>query len=151
VNATTEADAQPPATHANPSSSGSDSPFHPARRACDAVFRKGGIMHGGPDGAAMVGEMRWIDANRIFWFAAHGDSRRDAYVLDFDEAIVERNSICFRRNGVVQRVFSVIAEAPIDDPEDYRIAWQLWQQISPLRAPFIERCYRALAHGADTA
>jgi hypothetical protein len=107
-------------------------------------------MHGGDSGASMVGDLRWLEANRIFWFAAHGDSFCDAHVFTFDEAIVQSNScVSFRRRGLDRAVFSTIDTAPVDDPQDYQIAWQLWLQMAPLRAQFIENCYRAHLSASD--
>lgn len=93
----------------------------------------------------LVGELQWIDERRILLFTAHGDSPADAHPLDFDDAIINsRGSVTFLRDNHVVSALHGIDDSDVGDLDDYRIAWQLWQEVAPLRRDFIGRCFAAL-------
>jgi hypothetical protein len=93
----------------------------------------------------LVGELRWIDAHRLFWFTAHGDRPEDGHVLEFDRAdACDPATIHFflRRKRVA--LLSNIPQAQVDDPEDYTVAFALWQQVAPCTRALIDRAHDAL-------
>lgn len=93
----------------------------------------------------LVGEVEWMDDTNLFVFAAHGDAPADAHRLTFDDAVINsRGSVTLLRDEHVVGVLHAIDDADVDDPEDYRIAWQLWQEVAPLRRELIDRCFEAL-------
>jgi len=122
----------------------------PGRPATEAFAQKlvqdGAIMTlpGQPRRQALIGDLRWCDG-AICWFAAFGDSPRDAHRLDFTEAqAVQRHGIHFVNERGATGYLSSIDAAGVEDPDDYRVAWQLWQQIAPLRTKLIESSYAQL-------
>jgi hypothetical protein len=99
------------------------------------------IVAGQPDQRALIGDLRWSDGC-VCWFTAFGDSPGDAHRLDFSEAVVvQRHGICFMKERAAAGYLSTIDAADIEDPDDFRVAWRLWQQIAPLRTKLIEDCY----------
>lgn len=88
----------------------------------------------------LVGNLDWIDANRMFWFTAHGDREDDGHVLEFDCAeILDGGRVQFLRRGKRVGLLSEIAQAEVEDPEDYSVAFSLWQQVAPRTRPLIDR------------
>src|SRR5262249_45607336 len=79
------------------------------------------------------------------WFVAHGDAKADAHGLDFDHVqVVDNLGLCFMRDGHVQAYLSPIGAAQVDDPDDYRIGWQIWREVAPLYDAMIERAFEHL-------
>lgn len=113
-------------------------------------FVNGGAIltpSGCPVARFLVGHLALLDPQRIFWFTAYGDSTADGHVLEFDDArLAEPGGLTFLKDGRVAGCLSPIAQAGVDDPDDYRIAWQLWQEVAPLRGRLIANS-RALAVG----
>jgi hypothetical protein len=110
------------------------------------LVQEGAIMTvpGRPGGQALIGDLRWSEGS-VCWFTAFGDSPGDAHRLDFTEAhVVQRHGISFLNGRVTTARLSTIDAADLEDPDDYRVAWQLWQQVAPLRAALIENCYSRL-------
>lgn len=100
----------------------------------------------------LVGEWRWQGDDGAFWFTAFGDAARDAHVLRFESFhSVPNLGVCFYRDGVVAATLSPIDATQLEDPDDYRVAWKLWQQVAPLRRGFIDQCSRNLAGGEWSA
>lgn len=98
----------------------------------------------------LVGEMQWVDDAELLLFTAHGDTRADAHRIRFDEAIVNPSgSVTFLRDHHVAGMLQHIDDADVDDPDDYHIAWQLWQEVAPLRRGFVERCFEALLENQE--
>ena len=123
---------------------------HPGRPATEAFAQKlvqdGAIMTlpGQPGRQALIGDLRWCEGS-ICWFTAFGDSPGDAHRLDFTEAqTVQRHGIHFVNDCGATGYLSSIDAAGVEDPDDYRVAWQLWQQIAPLRTKLIEDSYARL-------
>ncbi|PTX92683.1 hypothetical protein DB354_15285 [Opitutus sp. ER46] len=93
-----------------------------------------------PTRTFLVGSFRWIDAHRVFWFTAHGDRLDDGHVLEFDAAeIVDGGGVQFLAAGRRVGVLIAIGCAQLDDPEDYQVAFSLWQQVAPCTRALIER------------
>ncbi len=89
----------------------------------------------------LVGHFTWVDPHRIFWFTAHGDAAEDGHVLDFEELrLVPNQRISFYRAGKRIACLATIRAAGLEDPDDYHIAWQLWQEVAPRRAKLIVDC-----------
>ena len=112
----------------------------PLRQTADALAASGAVMTvwNSPAEHYLVGDFSWIDANKIFWFAANGDTRADGHVLEFEE--VETGSdgrVRFLREGILVGLLSPIERADVEDPDDYRVAWQIWQQVAPARHALI--------------
>ena len=110
------------------------------------LVQEGAIMTvpGRPDLPALIGDLRWGEGC-VCWFAAFGDSPRDAHRLEFTEAhAVQWHGICFLDGRVTAARLWTIDAAGVEDPDDYRVAWQLWQQVAPLRTALIEECYARL-------
>jgi hypothetical protein len=126
---------------------------HSARLATEAFAQKlvqdGAIMTlpGQPGRHALIGDLRWSNGS-ICWFTAFGDAASDAHRIDFTEAqTVQRHGIHFVNEDMAAGYLSSIDAADVEDPDDYRVAWQLWQQIAPLRTKLIEDSYAQLQTG----
>lgn len=102
---------------------------------CMSLASTGAILTvaGKPDQHFLVGYFEWIGSNRIFWFNANGSDAHDANILEFDRATAAPAEIGFVRAGKLVAVLSGIETAPVADRDDYRIAWQIWQQIAPMQ------------------
>lgn len=88
----------------------------------------------------LVGDFSWIGANRVFWFTAHGDREDDGHVLEFDRAeFLDGKGVEFLTDGKRVALLTEIARAPVEDPEDYSVAFSLWQQVAPRTRPLIQR------------
>jgi hypothetical protein len=106
---------------------------------CLRLASAGAIMTvpGNPDRHFLVGHFEWIASNRIFWFNANGCDDHDANVLEFDRVTVAVDEIVFVRAGKLVGRLVAIDVARVADPDDYRIAWQIWQQVAPMQQPRI--------------
>jgi hypothetical protein len=90
----------------------------------------------------LVGALQWIDANHVMWFVAHGDSEADAHLLEFDRVqAVDTLGLCFLKDDRVIGYLAPIDAAQLEDPDDYRIGWQIWKEVSPLYDTMIERAF----------
>jgi hypothetical protein len=114
------------------------------RRRAESLVRRGAVLSGVDCPLLLIGDFRWGGANRILWFPAFGDRAADAGGFSFHEASLEPSRIAFRHSRGYELVLSAIDAAPVDDRDDYRVAWQLWQQVAPLRRSLIERAYAQL-------
>jgi hypothetical protein len=104
------------------------------------------ILPGCPVMRFLVGDFVWLEAGRIFWFTAYGDSPGDGHLLEFDDVrMVDGVGVSFSRREKIVGQLTRIEQAGVDDPDDYRIAWQLWQEVAPLRAAMIESSGATLA------
>ena len=93
----------------------------------------------------LIGDLQWLEGDEILIFTAYGDAPSDAHHVCFDEALVHASgNITLMRAGQVAATFQRIEDADIEDPDDYRIAYQLWRDVAPLYQSRIERCYAAL-------
>jgi hypothetical protein len=87
----------------------------------------------------LVGYLEWLAPQRLFWFTAYGESVSDGHLLEFDTThVVEERGIFFSSGGNIVSSLTPIAQANVEDPDDYRIAWQLWQEVAPLRRRVID-------------
>jgi hypothetical protein len=100
----------------------------------------------------LVGDFAWLGPTQVFWFAANGDSTADEHVLEFEQVEQKDDGLHFFAGGRRVGLLSAIEEAAVEDPDDFRIAWQIWQQIAPLRGGLLERArHQCAAHtGATT-
>jgi hypothetical protein len=124
-------------------------PTEPALAAHELVSAGAIMTVPGPQPAQnLVGHLEWLESRRIFWFTAYGETLADGHLLDFDSLqVVEGRGIYFARQGNIVSQLTPIDQANVEDPDDYRIAWQLWQEVVPLRRPLIERCCTSLVRG----
>ena len=101
---------------------------------CRRLAAAGAIMTvpGNPDRRFLVGHFEWLASNRIFWFNANGSDDGDANVLEFDRVTGAADEIGFIRAGKLVGHLVPIETARVADPDDYRIAWQIWQQVAPM-------------------
>lgn len=113
------------------------------RAAVERLLATGAIVTlSGEPRPILVGACEWRDARHCLLFAAHGDAVADAHAMAFDEALVNAGgSVTFLRDDHVVGALHAIDDADVDDPDDYRIAWQLWEEVAPMRQAFIERCF----------
>ena len=51
----------------------------------------------------------------------------------------------FHGAGRIAALLTPIEKSAVDDPEDYRVAWQLWQEVLPVRQKLIDRAFAGLA------
>jgi hypothetical protein len=104
------------------------------------VVGNGAIMTlpGCPILRSLVGHFVWLDPQRVFWFTAYGDTVADGHLLEFETTRASSAGVYFLNKGQVAACLTNIDEAGVDDPDDYRIAWQLWQEVAPLRSGLIE-------------
>ena len=113
--------------------------------AAEKLFREGAILTiTSGTGPILVGHFEWLADDRLFVFVAYGDAPKDAHILRFDQIQLVGGTIRLAREDRTIAELSRIEDSLVDDPNDYRIAWQLWQQVAPLRRELIERCYEAL-------
>ena len=101
----------------------------------------------GPDlGRHLVGYLEWLGARRLFWFTAYGESLADAHLLEFESLhVIAERGVYFSAGGNLIASLTTIDHANVEDPDDYRIAWQLWQEVAPLRRKLIDDCCATLA------
>lgn len=92
----------------------------------------------------LVGDFAWLAPNSIFWFAANGDSGADVHTLQFDRVKREPEGLRFFRRSSCVGLLAPIDRALVEDREDFRVAWQIWQHVEPVRRAFIERKKSAL-------
>ncbi|HVU33462.1 MAG TPA: hypothetical protein VHE61_08500 [Opitutaceae bacterium] len=107
-----------------------------------ALAARGAIMHviGQPALYYLVGSFAWLGPRHVFWFVAHGDAEVDGRVIEFDESqVLNRERIAFVRNRSVVAYLVSIENAGVEDPDDYHVAWQIWQQVAPAQSGFIAR------------
>jgi hypothetical protein len=116
------------------------------RTAVDALYRAGAIATLATEPRPiLVGDIHWLPGTGLLLFAAYGDGPGDAHLVHFDSAVVNSSgSITFARGSKMEGTLHRIEEADLDDPDDYRIAWQLWQEVAPVHRPLIERCFAAI-------
>lgn len=93
----------------------------------------------------LIGDLQCVDGRELLLFPAFGDAPTDAHRVPFDEAVVHYGGkVTFLCGGHVVAAIERIEDADIDDPDDYRVAWQLWREVAPVYRPLIERCYEAV-------
>jgi hypothetical protein len=127
--------------------------FRRVRELSDQMVQAGAVMAvaGSPASYDLVGAFRWTDEQHVMWFVAHGDAELDAHALSFDHVqVVDNLGLCFMRDGRVQAYLSRIETAQVDDPEDYRIGWQIWREVAPLYDAMIERAFDHLEQQPST-
>lgn len=117
------------------------------RAAIDRLFEDGMIATLSDEPRPiLIGELEWSDGAGLVLFTAHGDGPADVHQLIFDDVMINsRGSATFLRAGDVVGALHAIDDADVDDPDDYRIAWQLWQEIAPARRDLIARCFATVA------
>ena len=118
-----------------------------AKAAAETLFQRGAILTpaADPSHRFLVGELRWHADTGALLFVAFGEDERDAHFLAIDAITEERDgSIQFSHAGLACAKLEDIAGASVDDPDDYTIAWQLWQQVSPMRKALVNRCFAAI-------
>lgn len=117
------------------------------RENADDIVALGGVLTlaGVPLQRFLVGDLRWLGEHRMAWFTAFGDKAEDALVLDFDHLEVRPIGVCFIQDGAVVALLSQIEKSALEDPDDYRIAWQLWQDVRPLREGFMNAAFGSVA------
>ena len=93
----------------------------------------------------LVGDLQWLEEQELFIFTAYGTAPTDAHRVRFDEALLHASgSVSFLCRGEIVGTIQRIEDADVDDPDDYRIAFQLWSDVAPVYRARIERCYNAL-------
>jgi len=110
----------------------------------DRTYARGAIISRVATRPTLLGDFRWEEPDRIFWFAAFGDHTTDARSFVFHHVRIGPEALTFLHSDGGEVSMTAIDHAALDDPDDYRIAWQLWQQVAPLHAAFIRRAYEGL-------
>lgn len=134
-----------------PMSAVSPSPTSPQVLA-ENIASGGAIMTlaGSPVQHHLIGQLVWLEPNKLFWFTAHGDSPQDGHLLVFEDSCAVANRwICFFHSGRLVGCLSAIRAAGVADPDDYLIAWQLWQEVAPMRAKLIRNCVAQFEESED--
>lgn len=113
--------------------------FASVKPIADSLAASGAVMtvwHS-PAMQYLVGDFQWTAHDRVFWFAANGDATSDGHVLRFDDAEASEEQVRFLRGGQLVGLLSAIDRAEVDDRDDYRVAWSIWQQVAPVRRPLM--------------
>lgn len=110
-----------------------------ARDIVDQMVAVGAVITrpGTPLVRELVGALRWTGERELFWFTAFGEKPADGHLVAYDEIEIHSVGVCFVHGGAIAALLSTIEKAALDDPDDYRVAWRLWQEILPLREPLI--------------
>ncbi len=119
-----------------------------AKVAGEELFAAGAIasLEGEPR-PILIGDLQWLEGSELVLFTAYGEGPADVHLVSFDEAIVnEEGSVTFMFEGHVVGSIHRIEDADVDDSDDYRIAWQLWQDVAPVHQPMIQRSYQLTQH-----
>jgi hypothetical protein len=92
-----------------------------------------------PCATYLVGSLRWASdgSRRLLFFAANGDGPDDGHELHFDTVTQTDAGLQFIRRDEVVGTLVPIDSAPVEDPDDYRVGWSIWQQVAPAKARFI--------------
>jgi hypothetical protein len=109
------------------------------RDIAEQIVATGAIMTlpGVPLVRQLVGHLQWVDEHRLFWFTAFGDTTADGHAVAFEEIQGHPVGVCFVAHGVIAAFLAPIDKAAVEDPEDYRVAWRLWQEVLPMRQQLI--------------
>lgn len=110
------------------------------RPVIDRLIARGAVLSSARiETPILIGEARWTSSGALLLFAAFGERCEDVITIrNADVARVAENCIVWFQAGSPTFQLSEIERATLSDPEDYRIAWQLWQQIIPLKRSVIE-------------
>lgn len=109
---------------------------------CAALLAaQGAIMTigGSPAQHFLVGDFALVGPHHVYWFAANGDTSADAHLLEFEEVHREGNEVHFWVSGQHVATIAAIDDTEVDDPDDFLIAWEIWQQVAPMRRMLLER------------
>lgn len=105
--------------------------------------QRGAVMTFGSSSCVsyLVGALHWSEdePQRLVFFAANGDRAEDAHGFSFDRAEGAEHRLDFIRDGKRVGSLAPIDHAPVDDRDDFRIGWEIWQQVAPLRSSFVEQ------------
>ena len=119
--------------------------------ACAELVASGAIitLPGLPLERMLVGEFRWLRDQLAFVFPAFGESVSDARLVPCDGIKVHAFGICFAFRGRITGLLSPIEKSAVEDPDDYRIAWTLWNEVVLIKRPaldsIIENCVKSSA------
>lgn len=116
------------------------------REIVETIFRAGAVLSCPHCAPVLLGDFRWEEPNRIRWFPAFGDRASDAGTFSFHYAHADASRAEFRHAGGSQIEMTTIDAADVDDRDDYRVAWQIWQHVAPLQAKLIQAAYARLGH-----
>lgn len=107
------------------------------------IVHNGALIRSAHLPPTLLGELRWIAPSSIGWYPAFGDRLDDARHFTYDAYQIGRGSITFFDGNIEVAELTTIDRAGLPDPDDYRVAWQLWLEIVPLRRAFIDACIDA--------
>ncbi len=109
------------------------------------LVKAGAVLHtwNSPKRTYLIGDISWLGYRRLFWFPAHGDRLDDGRVLDFDCFARDGDAIDFYKDGTRIARVTDVANADVDDREDYAVAFSLWQHVQPRLKPLIDRARSA--------
>lgn len=114
------------------------------REIVEMIFRQGAVLSCAHCPPILLGDFHWEEPSRIRWFPAFGDRESDAGVFSFHYAHADASRAEFRHAGGSRIEITTIDEAEVDDRDDYRVAWQIWQHVVPLQAKLIQAAYARL-------
>ena len=115
------------------------------------LIHNGAIIQTAGAPAMLVGELRWLLDSAIAWIPAFADRPDDTRLFSFDQVQVRESRIVFTNAGVTTAEIAAISAAVVDDPDDYRVGWQLWLEVAPLRRSFLESCFARVVTGPAPA
>lgn len=99
----------------------------------------------------LIGECRVLSPAHVAIFPAFGDQASDLKSLHFDDLRLQPYGVTFYKNGAIQAFVAAIREARVEDPDDYCVAWSLWQELHPLRQDLIDEAFDQLDARAPLA
>ena len=86
----------------------------------------------------LVGALRWLDYDQsLAIFAANGDRASDAHVVRFDRVVEKDRAVHFFTGEQHVAALVTIADADVDDPDDYKVGWEIWQHVAPMKRDFV--------------
>ncbi len=115
-------------------------PIERAFAMIEHIVREGGIMTlpGSPLERHLVGHFEWLADSEAFMFPAFGERNADGRLIAFTELSVSTTGVCFINGARIAGYLCAIDKAALEDPDDYRVAWRLWQEVLPRQRRVIE-------------
>lgn len=92
----------------------------------------------------LIGECRLLASSCLAVFPAFGDHVSDLKSVPFDSLRLQPYGVTFYQDGAIQAFVAAIREARVEDPDDYCVAWSLWQELRPLRQDLIDDAFEQL-------
>jgi hypothetical protein len=101
---------------------------------------KGAVLTlpGTPPITILVGRLFFCEPGVALVFPAFGEAPEDTLVLKFDHTAAYPFGVAFCRGNDVCALLGPIEQARLEDPDDFKVAWQLWNEMEALRSGVTE-------------